>query len=225
MSIHKTVMRKILVVLGVCAGLGLHAQTKLYAVAGINRSGLAMSAPFATQSAGYAWQAGLSAQFAIEGNGFLYSGLLYETKNISRKYDVCCSFNLDETYHPQYLTMPFGIGMKIPGGRSMQWAFSGGAYIEWATGGSLEGTESNDFPMPVSPPTAFNRKMNFGSSGNDDMTRWNWGLQAASSVSWKKYMLSLSYLHGINNLLQGNLVEKYRSFQLNFGYRVFASLK
>ena len=221
-------MRKILVFLGLCGGFTLNAQAQLYVIAGINKTEITMSPTLvSTQlSGGYAWQAGISAEFPIEEKGFLYTGLLYETKKTNRKYAECCYSSSDETYHPHYISLPVGGGIRLPVGKLVQLQFSGGTYISFAAGGNVDGVgATGDIIAPK--PVYYNRRINFGGAASDDMTQWNWGLQLRYAIKWNKFELQLSYNHGISNLVpdkryasNGYLTEKYRSANLNFAYRL-----
>jgi hypothetical protein len=225
-------MRKWLFLMGLYAASGLQAQTKLYVVAGMSSDALAtLPADEQKNNRGYAWQAGVSAEFIIKGKGFLYSGLLYETKRIDRKYHSCCFYGGEETLSLQYLSLPLGAGFRLPVGNSVQLAFSGGAYISYGLGGILEGVNTSGDYEPYRP-VHYKYSINFGSSNRDDMLRWNWGLQAGVSVSRKKFIAQFSYNHGISNLTRANfrttsgyLSQKYRVMNLSLGYRLFSFQK
>ncbi len=208
------------------------AQTQVFIVGGINSTDIKMRPELVSTnlSQGNAWQIGASLQFPIEGKTFLYTGLFYQTHQTGKSYSECCFIHSEETYHPQFINLPFGAGLKLPLGKKLSIQFSGGGYFNFAIGGKLDGVYlMGDIIVPK--PIYVNRNISYGGSNVDDMLAWNWGLQAGTAIHWSKFGFQFRYSHGMSKIVPRKDAyassddQKYRTLQFDLMYRLFTSKK
>ncbi len=220
-------MRRLFLLLFV---LPLASRSQVYLQGGVNTTDLLVS-PATTNyhySGAQAWQIGFLSQFPMEKKGFLYAGLFYTVKQFHSSYFACCSFNVEADFRPQYISIPLGFGAAFPVNNKLSIQVKGGPYAGYAVGGKVSGNSSiGDIIIPK--PVPFSRNIDYtnGTNNGDNLRRWDWGLQLGSSLHWNRWLFSVDYQLGLNNLSADNyfanggyLTYKYRTLQCNLGYRL-----
>lgn len=197
----------------------------IYIKGGVNFSNISTSNNGSYRDANMltTWNAGVVADLPISTLLSVQPGLVLNGKGakVSHTYmvggDVAASDKVK--MNPLYLELPVNLVVKLPITTGTNFFVGAGPYGALGIGGKYKATAT------VAGATGeTSRKIKYGSSSDDDLKRFDYGLNALAGLEIDRVMLGVNYGFGLSKIVPNtddfsNDKNKYRVLSVNVGYR------
>ncbi|MDB5230964.1 MAG: hypothetical protein JWN76_1769 [Chitinophagaceae bacterium] len=178
-----------------------------------------------SQKKSFTWSGGIDADLRIDKDFSFVTGIELQQRSFHRELLYYADYSAEAQNTPVYLHVPIYFNYQLRSSIFRIHFFAGG-YLEKGVGGNAKGNWYN-FPFPTSGKIS--DKIQFNNSSDSKLrtlTPYGNGLIAGLGAGLKKYEISLSYEHGLNNAApkgEQRFEEiKLRSFVLAMRYKLFS---
>lgn len=224
--------KTILVVIILFSVANAHSQESKFSIgakAGINLSNVDMDHVDTDSKIGY--QFGIVAEYDLQKNFFLRSGLDVTSKGLKLDIEGAEDFNGDglmdyikvkSTWNAVYLQLPLMLGYNVDITNNFKINFAVGAYLGYGIGGKVSSKISGSLGAPSGPGVPFATKSKENTFSDDFLKRFDTGLLGSIGAECKSFTLSLGYEYGLSNITTTGGPSIYnRNAFVTVGYKLY----